>query len=90
MENTMCVEANGVPVVVDRAAIMDDIETVELLADIDEGNPFKIVRLMKHVFGVEQYDEIKKSLAKDGRTAVSDMVDFMGEVFAALGDAAKN
>lgn len=90
MENTMCVEANGVPVVVDRAAIMDDIETVELLADIDEGNPFKIVRLMKHVFGGEQYDEIKKSLAKDGRTAVSDMVDFMGEVFAALGDAAKN
>lgn len=90
MENTICVEVNGVPVVVDRAAIMDDIETVELLADIDEGNPFKIVRLMKHVFGDAQYTEIKKSLAKDGRTAVSDMVDFMGEVFAALGDTAKN
>lgn len=90
MEDFICVEVRGVPVRIERDALTNDIETLELLADIDEGNPFKLVRLMAHVFGEEQYAEIKKSLAKDGRTTVSDMTGFMGEVFAAVGDAAKN
>lgn len=90
MEDVICTEARGIPVRVERDALTNDIDTLELLADIDGGNPLKLVRLMQHVFGEEQYAEIKKSLAKDGRTAVSDMTDFMGEVFAAIGDAAKN
>lgn len=90
MEDFICVEVCGVPVRIERAALVNDIETLELLADIDEGNPLKLVRLMAHVFGDEQYSAIKKSLAKDGRTTVSDMTDFMGEVFATIGDTSKN
>lgn len=90
MDDVICAEVRGIPVRVERDALANDIETLELLADIDEGNPLKLVRLMAHVFGEEQYAAIKKSLAKDGRTTVSDMTDFMGEVFEAIGDVAKN
>ncbi len=90
MEDVICAEVRGIPVRVERDALANDIDTLELLADIDGGNVLKLVRLMQHVFGEEQYAEIKKSLAKDGRTTVSDMTDFMGEVFAAIGGTAKN
>ncbi len=87
---TLAVEVDGIPVVINRDAFSDDIETLELLADVDDGNVFAIVKLMKRIFGDEQYTNIKASLRKDGRTSVTDMVTFMGSVFRELGDEPKN
>ena len=89
-EDKLCVEVDGVPVSIDRAVMSDDIETLELLADADDGNVLAVVRLMRHVFGAEQYTNVKASHAKDGRTSVSDMASFIGKVFEALGEDAKN
>lgn len=88
--DTIAVEVDGVPVSIDRASLANDIDTLELLADIDDGDVLSVVRLMRHVFGDEQYRNIKKSLRRDGRTTVSDMNDFMAEVFKAIGDDSKN
>ncbi len=88
---TLCVEVDGIPVSIDRNVLSNDLETLELLADIDDGNLLSIVRLMRHVFGEEQYKNIKKSLRADGRTALTDVNDFMSKVFAAIGkDESKN
>ena len=89
-EDKLCVEVDGVPVSIDRTVMSDDIETLELLADADDGNVLAVVRLMRHVLGAEQYANVKASLAKDGRTSVSDMASFIGKVFEALGEDAKN
>ena len=86
----IAVEVDGVPVSIDRATLANDIDTLELLADIDDGDVLSVVRLMRHVFGDEQYRNIKKSLRRDGCTTVSDMNDFMAEVFKAIGDDSKN
>ncbi len=90
-EETISVEVEGIPVTIDRSALSDDMETLELLADIDDGDLLSIVRLMRHVFGDEQYRNIKRSLRKDGRTSLTDMNAFLTGVFAAIGgDEAKN
>ena len=86
----IAVEVDGVPVSIDRATLANDIDTLELLADIDDGDVLSVVRLMRHVFGDGQYRNIKKSLRRDGCTTVSDMNDFMAEVFKAIGDDSKN
>ena len=87
---TLAIEVDGIPVSIEREVLANDLDTLELLADIDDGNLLSIVRLMRRVFGDEQYRNIKASLRKDGRTSMSDMNDFMVKVFSALGDDAKN
>lgn len=48
-------------------------------------------RLLRHVFGAEQYACVKAALAgDDGRTSLAAMSDFLSKVFAAIGDEAKN
>lgn len=86
----LAIEVDGIPVSIERDVLANDLDTLELLADIDDGNLLSIVRLMRRVFGEEQYRNIKASLRKDGRTSMSDMNDFMVKVFSALGDDAKN
>ena len=90
LPETLSLEVSGVPVSVERATLADDIETLELLADAEDGDAFAVVRLMRHVFGEEQYANVKASLRKGGRTSVTDMLDFMGELFAQIGESAKN
>ena len=89
-EKTLELAVNGLTVAIDRDALANDIGTLELLADIEGGKAFAIVPLMKHIFGDEQYSAIKAALAVDGRTTVTAMTDFLGEVFKEIGDLAKN
>ncbi len=89
-DGVLAIEVDGIPVSIEREVLSNDLDTLELLADIDDGNLLSIVRLMRRVFGEEQYRNIKASLRKDGRTSMSDMNDFMVKVFSALGDDIKN
>lgn len=64
--------------------VIDDIEVVELLSDVQDGNIFSFAKLARRMFGEEGYQKVKDSLAdKDGRTRVTDMSDFLIKVFKA-------
>lgn len=89
-KNIIEVESLGVPVSIDRDVLADDIDTLELLGAVDDGEVLKTPRLMRHILGDEQYEAVKAALAEDGRTSVSRMAEFIAGVFAAVGDTAKN
>ena len=89
-EDAIEVEVSGLKLSIDRAVFADDMETLELLADADDGNPMALPRLLRHVFGDEQYGRVKDALRVDGRVALSDMSDFMAKTFEAVGETAKN
>lgn len=72
--------------------VLDDIETVDLLSEVQNGNIFAFPKLAKKVFGEEGFKKVKEGLADaDGRTRVSAVIEFFGEVFTACNAlAAKN
>ncbi len=64
--------------------VLDDIDTIDLLGEVQDGNVFAFPKLSKRLFGEKGYEKVKGGLAgKDGRTKVSDMVEFFTEVFSA-------
>lgn len=89
-EKTICVEVDGVPATIERDA-MGDIEVMEMLGDMQDGNVLVLPRLMRSVFGDEQYRAIKRSLrGEGGRTSSADMMRFMSEAIRQAGEQAKN
>ncbi len=89
-EETLAVEVEGIALSIDKQVLANDIDTLELLADVDEGKAFAIVPLMRHILGDEQYKAVKAALAVEGRTTVTAMTDFLGEAFKQVGELAKN
>lgn len=65
----------------------DDIEVLELLAEIGEGNGTKAVKLLKLVFGEEKYAEIKEKLRdpETGKTKTSTIMDWFQKVSEKVG-----
>ena len=82
------VEVDGIPVTIDRET-MDDVEVMELLGEMED-NPFVLPRLMRLVLGDEQYANVKRSLRRDGRCHVSDLLPFFSQVLKESGEQAKN
>lgn len=72
--------------------VMDDLDTLDLLGEVQDGNVFAFSKLAKRMFGEEDYVRIKESLAdKDGRTKVTDMSNFFVKTLEACNsDEAKN
>lgn len=87
------IEVDGIPIVW-KADAADDIRFAELLYDIQDGKPLAVVGLMRLAFGEEQYGNLKKTLAHDGRTEAADMTklffDAMGKAADAKGNEPKN
>lgn len=83
------VEVDGIAVRVERETL-DDIEVMELLGEMQGGNVLVLPRLMRLVFGEEQYADIKAALAEGGRTSAKAVARFFSEAFRELGEAAKN
>ncbi len=88
-DKTMVAEVEGIPICIDRA-VLTDIDVLDLLGEVQADNILVLPRLMRTVFGDEQYTAIKKSLAVDGYTSVVDMSRFFNKAFRALGEQAKN
>ena len=86
------VTVDGVEVEVARETLADDLDTLELLSDVDGGNVLAMPRTApRRTRGAEQYACVKAALAgDDGRTSLAAMSDFLSKVFAAIGDEAKN
>lgn len=88
-DKTVVAEVEGIPVCINRA-VLTDIDVLDLLGEIQADNIFVLPRLMRTVFGDEQYEAIKKSLAVEGHTSVVDVSRFFNKAFKALGEQAKN
>jgi len=67
-----------------------DIDHVELLGEIEQGNITKIKPLMVALFGEKKYAEIKEKLknSETGKTSVVDIGEWLTKVYEAVG--AKN
>ncbi len=88
-DKTVVAEVEGIPVCIDRA-VLTDIDVLDLLGEVQADNILVLPRLMRIVFGGEQYTAIKKSLAVEGHTSAVDMSRFFNKAFRALGEQAKN
>lgn len=85
------ITVKGITVYADPDAF-DDIDVLELMAQMQDGDIFAFPRLCRAIFGEEGFRKIKVGLAgDDGRTRLSDMSDFFGEAIAKIGgEEAKN
>lgn len=80
------------PIVVDGIVVnvtaddFDDIEVLELLAEVDE-NATKVVALLKKLFGTEKYKEIKEKLRDEetGKTKTSSIMEWFAKVSEKVG-----
>lgn len=77
------VTVDGITVSIDME-IMEDIETIEIIADTQDGNPLAMIKLFRHIFGKE-YENIKKKLKGDARTLnIKKITDWFAAVMEAI------
>lgn len=78
----------GIPVDID-AEVFDNLELLDMLDDIQNGDVLKIAKALHMVFG-DQWGEIKKKLRNEkGVIAASKASEFFVEVMSSV-DEAKN
>lgn len=73
-----------------RENVMDDIELLDLLVSLEEGNGYAISKILDRMFDPETKKTAYDHFRKDGVTSVTDMVNFLKEIFDNLGAAGKN
>lgn len=69
---------------------MDNMELLDDLVEVDEGNAFAISRIVRRVLDDENRKKLYDHLRVDGITPVSGVVDAMKEIFDKLGAEGKN
>ena len=64
------------------ADIIDDVEIVEMVAEIESGKPEKIIVFLKLVLGEQTYLDMKNFfIAKDGKFRLTKMTNIFEEIF---------
>ena len=87
-KDTTKIEIDGLKLEVDNGAL-DDIEVLDMLDEINEGNPFKVKKLLVALIGKEAWNDVAEHLrGEDGRVSASATAEFMVSVMEAIG--AKN
>ena len=89
-ETPVTVNVKGIDVTVDKE-VMNDIEVVELLGEVQDGNIFAFPKLCKRVFG-DQYPMVKSALEnKAGITTATSMTEVFKELMEKMNEGeAKN
>ena len=89
-ETPVTVNVKGIDVTVDKE-VMNDIEVVELLGEVQDGNIFAFPKLCKRVFG-DQYPKVKSALEnKAGITTATSMTEVLKELMEKMNEGeAKN
>ena len=80
---------NGLKIQIDENA-MDDMELLDLLAQLDDGNGYAIPRVVEHLLGKEQKKALYDSVRVNGRAPVTKVVEAMKEILNKLGETGKN
>lgn len=70
--------------------IMDNMELLDDLVALDEGNGYAISRVVSRILGPDEKKKLYDSLRVDGVTPVSGVIEAMKEIFDKLGDSGKN
>ncbi len=69
---------------------MDNMELLDDLVEVDEGNAFAISRIVRRVLDDENRKKLYDHLRVDGVTPVSKVIEAMKEIFDKLGADGKN
>lgn len=81
------IEVRGIPCVMDEEPL-DNIEILEVIAEIEAGNILKLPQFFRVAFGEDQYANIKNSLkGDDGVCHASDLSAFYSECMIAAAEA---
>lgn len=80
---------NGLTLSISEDA-MDDMELLDLLAQLDDGNGYAIPRVVEHLLGKEQKKKLYDAVRVNGRSKVTAVVDAMKEILDKLGETGKN
>ena len=70
--------------------VMDNMELLDDLVELDEGNGFAISRVLNRILEPDEKKKLYDHLRENGVTKVSKVVDAMKEIFDKLGDNGKN
>ena len=70
--------------------VMDNMELLDDLVELDEGNGFAISRVLNRILETDEKKKLYDHLRENGVTKVSKVVDAMKEIFDKLGDNGKN
>lgn len=70
--------------------VMDNMELLDDLVDLDDGNGYAISRIVGRILEKPEKKKLYEHLRADGVTPVSKVVDAMKEIFDKLGDQGKN
>lgn len=73
-----------------RDDVMDNMELLDDLVALDEGNGYAISRVLNRMLEPEEKKKLYEHLREDGVTKVSRVVNAMKEIFDRLGDNGKN
>ena len=70
--------------------ITDDMEILDALADLEEGNGAAISKLCTRLLGTDEKKKLYDHLRENGRVKVTKVTAAITEIFRALGDQGKN
>lgn len=90
MKNIKGTTKSGFNFVIEPAAL-DDMELLEALAAVDNGEVSKISEVFTRLLGTEQKKALYEHLrGKNGRVSTTAVVNELSEIFTLAGDTAKN
>ena len=69
---------------------LDNMELLDDLVELDEGNGYAISRVVGRILDKEQKQKLYDHLRVDGVVQISKVVDCMKEIFDKLGNKEKN
>lgn len=73
-----------------RDDVMNNMELLDDLVELDEGNGYAISRVIRKILDEEEKKKLYDHLRKDGVTPISSVVQAMKEIFDKLGETGKN
>lgn len=73
-----------------KDGVMDNMELLDDLVELDEGNGYAISRVLKRILEPEEKAKLYEHLRVDGVTPITAVTAAMKEIFDKLGDQGKN
>ena len=73
-----------------REDVMDNMELLDDLVELDEGNGYAISRVLNRMLEPDEKKKLYEHLRENGVTKVSKVVTAMKEIFDKLGETGKN
>jgi hypothetical protein len=80
---------NGLNIEIQENAL-NNMELLDDLVDLDEGNGYAISRIVSRILSKEQKKKLYDHLREDGTVQVSKVVEALKEIFDKLGEQGKN